>query len=447
LVCLAGLLVVGRGAAAVEERAVVLQVGEQRSMTREPRIAKAAIGDPAIADVRAVSGRELVVVGKRAGSTTLILWSGERQERREVFEVRVQAVSDALGEAVRAVGGAALSVRDNGKSLELSGSVESVAEHDAATHVLRSHDKLALDRTTLGFPHQVQIAIKVVEVDRSVLRELGFNALRNTAGGALSVTPPSSLGGIAGQGLNVKEAFEGFVFQSASGFLPYADAYNLIAADAEHGLVGIISLLESTGYAHTLAEPTLVVASGQSASFLAGGEFPVPVSQGGGNGGAVTIEYREFGVRLVLHPTVVSAQRIVLKVAPEVSELDFSAGVTAGGVSVPALNTRRADTTVELGDGESFVIGGLIRENMTAAAGQIPWLGDVPVLGALFRSSRFQRDESELLMVVSPQLVRPIGAGSELPPLPGAEGQRFTPSAWDLVRGRVTPEDDGGFAP
>src|SRR5690606_15472237 len=162
--------------------------------------------------------------------------------------------------------------------------------------------------------------------------------------------------------------------------------------------------LEGSGFAYTLSQPSLVAMSGQSASFLAGGEFPVPVPMSNSNN--FTIQFKEFGVRLTLTPTVVSANRIILRVAPEVSELDFNNGVSVAGPSVPALNVRRTDTGVQLANGESFVISGLVSTRNQAMVDKLPGLGDVPVLGAFFRSSRIDREERELLMIVTPHLVQ-----------------------------------------
>jgi pilus assembly protein CpaC len=184
--------------------------------------------------------------------------------------------------------------------------------------------------------------------------------------------------------------------------------------------------MESSGFAYTLARPSLVALSGQSASFLAGGEFPVPVPNGEGNG--ISIEYKEYGVRLTLTPTVVGRNRIALKVAPEVSELDFTAGVTIAGTTVPALNVRRTDTSVSLADGESFVISGLINTSNIASVDKFPGLGDIPILGALFRSSQINRDERELLMIVTPHLVQPLAANAPLPALPGESLRNYDPN-------------------
>ena len=193
-----------------------------------------------------------------------------------------------------------------------------------------------------------------------------------------------------------------------------------------------MNALQQNGYAYTLAEPSLVSLSGQTASFLAGGEFPYPVSN---RNGQVQIEFKEFGVRLRLTPTVLSENSIMLKVAPEVSDLDFNSGVQASGVSVPALRVRRTDTAIQLAPGESFVISGLVTRNTFNNANRVPGLGDIPILGALFRSTRFEQDDKELVMIVTPHLVKPIAKNTELRELPGAIYQDYTPSFTNMLFG------------
>lgn len=175
--------------------------------------------------------------------------------------------------------------------------------------------------------------------------------------------------------------------------------FNIVWGGGSSKVLGMLNAMENSGFAYTLARPSLVAMSGQSASFLAGGEFPIPVPNGEGNG--ISIEYKEFGVRLTLTPTVVGSDRILLKVAPEVSELDFTAGITIAGTAVPALNVRRTDTSISLADGESFVVSGLISTKNSSQVGKFPGLGDIPILGAFFRDSQINREERELLMVVT----------------------------------------------
>ena len=198
--------------------------------------------------------------------------------------------------------------------------------------------------------------------------------------------------------------------------------------------------IRDSGYAYTLAEPSLVALSGHTASFLAGGEFPYPASN---NNGDVKIEYREFGVRLKLTPTVLDNQNIMLKVAPEVSELDFVSGIQTGGVAVPSLRVRRTDTAVQLASGESFIISGLISTRTANSADKFPGLGDIPILGAFFRSTRFEREDKELIMIVTPHLVRPLAAQARLPELPGEIYRRHQPSFGDILFGDAQPEYSG----
>jgi pilus assembly protein CpaC len=172
--------------------------------------------------------------------------------------------------------------------------------------------------------------------------------------------------------------------------------------------------------------------SGQSANFLAGGEFPVPIPQGGAQSGAITITYKEFGIRLSLTPTVLDQNRIALKVAPEVNELDFTAGIQSGGVSVPALRVRRTDTSISLGDGETFVISGLVSQNTLASVDKFPWLGDLPILGAFFRSTHIDRSDKELIMVVTPHLVQSLANGAPLPPMPGERYRQYDPNFFQV---------------
>ncbi len=191
-------------------------------------------------------------------------------------------------------------------------------------------------------------------------------------------------------------------------------------------MLGVINALEGSGFAYTLARPSLVALSGQSASFLAGGEVPIPVPSSGSDN--ISIEYKEFGIRLTLTPTVISNNRITLKVAPEVSELDYNNGVIISSTRVPALIVRRTDTSISLADGESFVISGLISTNNSSSVSKLPGLGNIPIIGAFFRDSTINREEKELLMVVTPHLVQPLAANAQLPSLPGEPLRNYDPN-------------------
>jgi pilus assembly protein CpaC len=203
--------------------------------------------------------------------------------------------------------------------------------------------------------------------------------------------------------------------------------------------------MESNNLARVLAEPTLVALSGQSASFLAGGEIPVPVPQALGTS---SIEYKPYGIGLSLTPTVLSPQRIALKVAPEASQLDFANAVTISGVSVPAITTRRAETTVELGDGESFVIGGLIDRETASNVNKVPLLGDLPIIGTFFKQLNYQQNERELVIVVTPHLVSPLAKDAKLPSSPGELSEQRDGHVWRALLGGAASRDPApGFSP
>ena len=253
-----------------------------------------------------------------------------------------------------------------------------------------------VDLSTAGPGGVVQVEVKVVEVQRSVMKQAGISFAGRSGpwGGTNSITPD---GFTAPLGFNKSAPL-------ASGFSLFYDSNNFSAR---------LRLLQGNNMARVLAEPTLVALSGQSASFLAGGELPVPEAAGLGS---VTVAFKPFGIGLTVTPTVLSRERIALKVAPEASELDYSNGIplvtSADNVTViPALRTRRADTTIELGDGESFVISGLVSRQTKALVNKVPMLGDLPIIGAFFRSVDYKQEDTELVIVVTPRLVRPIARG------------------------------------
>ncbi|WP_249199390.1 type II and III secretion system protein family protein [Photobacterium sp. GJ3] len=265
---------------------------------------------------------------------------------------------------------------------------------------------------------QVQTDIKVVEVSKSALKEAGFFFGKQGTGG--------TFWGIGNNSAITGASFNGF----RGSFLASGDAFNLVIGNVADNFLATVSALDSNGFAYTLAEPSLVTMSGHTATFLAGGEFPYPKST---NDDDVTIEFKEFGVRLNLTPTVMSGNRIMLKVAPEVSELNYAQGVQAAGVVVPGLSVRRTDTTVQLGNGESFVISGLVSRNTIKTASRFPGLGDIPILGAFFRSTRLDENDKELMMVVTPHLVKPFASNAPLPPLPGEMYRQFRPNFFELI--------------
>jgi len=380
----------------------VVAAGSQRELLIERGVDRIALADETVAGVtvtRKTPGSpaaRLILTGKQAGRTTLMVWE-KGQSAATTYTLDVQR-----------------------RSAVLSGSIESMPAHQRArdTALSTQPDKAPIaDASTIDVrSHTVQVAVKVVEFNRSVLKQAGLNIFStraNSSGFSFGVFTPSSL---------TKASFGSDGSISGEYNKPLAQAFSLLLNFGRAGVGLNVGFLEGNGMARVLAEPTLVAMSGQSASFLSGGELPVPVPQGLGS---TAIEYKPFGIGLTLTPTVLSNDRIVLKVAPEASDLDYTNSLSLGGVAVPAITTRRADTTVELGDGESFIIGGLVSRTTTSNADKIPLLGDLPILGAFFKQSKYQMNEKELVIVVTPHLVKPIARDTDLAPyLPGSAEQR-----------------------
>lgn len=361
---------------------VEMSFGTHREIRVPVPITRLAVGNPNVADVQLSSDQAFIISGKQAGATNITIWT-------RCSSGPVQQMLFVEGEA---------------------------------TTSLSTPAPIAPDAVPLL--SQVQTDIRFVEVSRSKLREIGISVLggagsRNFMFGSPGASPGSvPVGGVGG-------ITEGAPLPLSS------DGFNIVWGGGSSKILGALNALENSGFAYTLSQPSLVSLSGQSATFLAGGEFPVPVPSAASD--SMSIQYKEFGVRLSLTPTVVDSQRIVLKVAPEVSELDFNAGITIAGTSVPALNVRRTDTTVSLASGESFIISGLINTRNNSYVDKLPGLGDLPILGAFFRSTRIEREERELLMIVTPHLVQPIAAGANMPELPGEELRTYDPSIFQML--------------
>jgi pilus assembly protein CpaC len=394
---------------------LVLQAHEQRPWSLPADLERVAIADPAVADLVMLKGqrRQALLVGQQPGQTVLLLWR-RGQELPQRLTVRVRgAAQDALEQGT----GAAVAVQD-GRAV-LAGQPATLLDHQRALAAAQSAvgDKGGIaDTSTVAAGGVVQVDVKVVELDKNVMNQIGINFQARNNGFSWGFGSP----------MNQSSGGDGSTSVLSSAF---SLVLSHVSGDNRHAWNADLDLLKSNGMARVLAEPTLVALSGQSASFLAGGELPIPEPQGLGT---TAIAYKPFGVGLTVTPTVLAPDRIALKVAPEASDLDYANALTFDGVSVPAIGTRRADTTVELGDGETFVIGGLVSQSISSQVDKIPLLGDIPVLGAFFRDLRYSRQDKELVIMVTPHLVRPIARGTALP-LPGQrETQRHLPvwGAW-----------------
>ena len=393
---------------------LLVEQGTHRYYGRLGAVARVAVGDPAIADVSLLKQGAMLITGRSLGTTSLLVWRKSSDAPR-AFRIRVVPVKDALNTAPP---DPALATATIQPGVGLSGRLPNLMAHRRARQAAAAGDAPLVDRSEVTLETQVLTEVTIADVSRATAQSFGLNLAKVSASAQLALSPPGVLSGVSNGDL-----------QSGAGFLPVNDAFQIVVGDPSRGAAGVLSLLERRGLAQVLAEPSLLATSGQTATYLVGGEFPVPVSQGTGtSGGGISVEYKEFGVRLSLTPTVLARDRIALKIAPEVSDLDFSNAIQIGGVATPALRVRRTDTSIELGDGESFVISGLISSNSSDSVDKVPWLGDLPVLGAFFRSTSLNKEARELIMIVTPHLVRPLARESARPPLPGAELKQRDPN-------------------
>ena len=372
------------------------------------------VANETIADVQVRSSTQLYVFGKSQGETTVYATT---KAGRVVYaaNVRVGNNISSLGEMLHAaMPDASIQAMPMNNLVLLTGTVaspEDVAEAQRLTQAYVGEGTQVVARLRSATPLQVTLKVRIAEVNRSILKSWGINLLSNDPTGGFKfgiaqgsgITPPT-LGTATSPGNPAQ------VIRSAIGSTLSAST-KFLGLD----ILGSLDIAAQDGFASTLAEPNLTALSGETASFLAGGEFPIPVSQGNN---AVTIEYKQYGVGLAFTPIVLSDGRISMRVRPEVSQLDDANGVSLNGFRVPALTTRRAETTVELGSGQSFMIAGLIQNSGNNSINKAPFLGDLPILGSLFRSTKFQRQETELVVIVTPYLTKPV-SGQLATPIDG----------------------------
>jgi pilus assembly protein CpaC len=385
---------------------------------------RVSIGLGEVAEVSAVSPTEIVVSGKAPGETTLVIW--DTGGGRQFFNVTVRSgralSSDAL-EAVRRqlkaeFPGQDFKVSAENSSIYLRGTARDLTSATRAVQISSSAGKVVnlLNVEVPSADPQILLKVRFASVDRNKAKDLGINLFSlgfgNVIGGITTgqFSPPSiSGGGGSGGGSSVS---------TSSGQATLSNEQNIFAFLPGLGLGATIKALETKGVVEVLAQPNVLAANGKQASFLAGGEYPYPVVQGTSNGsGAITIMFKEYGVRLNFIPTITPRGSIRLQVAPEVSALDFSNAVQVSGFNVPAITTRKVNTEVELSDGQSFVIGGLLDNRETETFQKIPFIGDMPYIGKFFQSKSINRTNTELIVIVTPEIVAPLAAGVPVPEL------------------------------
>ncbi len=399
-----------------------LLTGSQREVRLGKPLERIAIGNPEIADALLLKGRgaanSLLIIAKKPGAASVMVWT--QGGAATTYNVQVDAAVSEPGDP---------NVTTQGDTAVVSGQAKDVyalararRSAAAASGGEKPKNGNVIDNTSMNVPGTVQVDVRVVEFSKTVLKESGLNFMRTKGGFSFGTFSPSSL---------TQATFSPSTGLSAQSTMPLSSAFNLLVGSVSKGIFANLSLIESNGMARVLAEPSLVALSGQSANFLAGGEIPIPVPQALGT---TTIEYKPFGIGLTVSPTILSENRIALKVAPEASDLDFSRGITLNGATVPAIVTRRADTTVELGDGESFVIGGLVSRSTLSNVDKVPFLGDVPIIGTFFKRLNYNQEERELVIIVTPHLVKPMARNAPLEKmLPGQIGGKDRDTAGEAV--------------
>ena len=388
-------------------------LNKSQVLTVDRPFAKALVGNAEIADVLPMTNRSVYVLGKKMGTTSLTLYDS-RNMMIAVVDVAVGPdVVTLKRQLSELLPGQPVGARISNDSVVLTGTVSSAAAVDRAVQIAKTYagDKV-VNMMSVGAAQQVMLEVRFSEMSRGAAKQFGINTAFLSDSGKV-------VGGIgnAAQSSALLSDANGRPIVDLSKIL---DSFGIGAAKYSVGslnLTSALDALERKGVVTTLAEPTLVALSGETASFLAGGEFPIPVAQsnsggstGGTGGNAITIEFKPFGVSLGFTPTVLEDGIINLVVEPEVSSIDPSASVTVNGLTIPGLQTRRASTTLELRDGQSFALAGLLRKDFQDTVRQFPILGSIPIIGALFRSSGFQKSESELVIIVTPRLVKPMRA-------------------------------------
>ncbi|MBI1897663.1 MAG: pilus assembly protein N-terminal domain-containing protein [Acidobacteria bacterium] len=405
-----------------------LTVGRSIVLDYPNDIRQISTSDPAVVDAIAVTTREILLHAKAAGSATVIIWSKTGQ--RTIYSITVEQNLEPLRRLLKETfPKETIQVQSTRDSLSLTGRVSTKDVADKVVAMVTPFAKSIVNNLQVApapVDKQIMLRVKFAELNRNASVALGANVVStgalNTIGrvatGQFSPPQTSELRGGIPAG------------NSATANFTITDALNVFAFRPDINLAAFIRALQSQGLLQILAEPNLVTTNGKEAAFLVGGEFPVPVLQGGGNAGAVTIQFREFGIRLRFNPLLTENNTVKMFVQPEVSTIDLANAVTFSGFVIPALASRRMETNIELSEGQSFVIGGLIDDRLTETVQKIPGLANIPLLGALFRSREERKNRTELVVIVTPEVARPLNPGepAPLPVMPREFLKPYAPS-------------------
>jgi len=404
-------------------------VGKSVLVNVQAPMTRVLSSNPTVVETLATSPTQVVVEGKAAGASSLILW--DESGRSQVLDVIVDLDVSALRNAIqRTYPDSKLDVQADGSRLILTGSVTDPKQAEDLGKMAAAYSDQVVNSLTVGTLHekQVLLEVKFAEVDRTAVQQFGINLFSTGAGNTIGTTTTGQYGGFGSQKIS------DLIHVPTSGFSTEQtvnQALNVFLFNPDIHVGAVIQALQQRNALQILAEPNLMAINGQKASFLAGGEFPFPLVQPGQGFTSVTIQFKPFGVRLDFTGYIQNDNTIRLHVAPEVSALDFANALTLQGFVVPAITTRRAETDVELKDGQSFAIAGLLDHRATTQLSKVPGIGDIPVLGQLFRSRNINKNNTELLVMVTPHIIDPIHTTTPVPALPKITTPYLDPKSFD----------------
>ncbi len=406
-----------------------VMVGKSLLINTSERLKRVSVTDPNVADALVVTPTQILVHGRSPGEVSLMIW--DEVERSRTFDLRVDVdVTAAAEEVKRVFPDERITVTPSRNAIVLAGHVSTEDVSKRAGTLAEAYSKNVVNVLTFGpvGAQEVLLEVKFAEVDRTALSQFGFNLLSTGAGGTIGTITTGQFGGARIGSITDQTGHSTAPFSTSA---TLGDALNIFLFNPDVHLGAIVRALQQKNLAQILAEPTLIAVNGKEASFLAGGEFPFPVVQPSQGINTVTIQFKQFGVQLKFTPVITPAGLIHLHVAPEVSTLDFANGLTVAGVTVPALSTRRAETEFELQDGQSFVIAGLMDNRVTNLVNKVPGLGDIPILGQLFRSKSMLKSNAELVVLVTARRISPSAQPAPLPasPEPLLDKEKFDPKS------------------
>ena len=393
-----------------------VMVGKSLLINTTERLKRVSVTDPAIAYPQVITPTQILVHGKTPGEVSLLIW--DELERSRSFDLRVDVdVSACADEERRVFPDEQITVTPSRAAIVLSGHVSTEDVSKRAGELASAYSPKVVNVLTFGpvGSQEVLLQVKFAEVDRTALTQMGINFISTGGANTIGTVTTGQYGAFGTQTLTPGTAATGTGTGTVTPATTINNVLNLFLFRPDINFGAVIEALENKSLLQILAEPNLIAVNGKEASFLAGGQFPFPIVQPGAGFTAVTISFKDFGVHLQFTPVIMPNGNIHLKVAPEVSTLDFSNALTISGFTVPALSTRKAETEFELQDGQSFVIAGLIDNRVTDIWNKIPGLGDIPILGNFFRSKSLQKSNSELMVLCT---VRRISPTMETPPLP-----------------------------